>query len=159
MPLSCQCIGTCLQLMSLPFHYLSFSLVIFRCSLFNTFLFSFFKEFGHKGNAPIILFSDFFVHFDTLVLVFTWLIHGIFTQGKNSLLGENILMNIAGKNDSVSDGQDSNICTDLKNPYHEEYDIDDPERIEEIIELLLSGLKDTVCMDGKVRCCFLKVKL
>ncbi|KAJ8632216.1 hypothetical protein MRB53_025552 [Persea americana] len=63
--------------------------------------------------------------------------------GKNSLLGENILMNIAGKNDSVSDGQDSNICTDLKNPYHEEYDIDDPERIEEIIELLLSGLKDT----------------
>lgn len=61
-------------------------------------------------------------------------------------------MNIAGKNDSVTDGQDSNICTDLQTPYHEEYDIDDPERIEEIIELLLSGLKDTVCMDGKVIC-------
>lgn len=40
-----------------------FSLVIFRCSLFNTFRFSFFKEFGHKGNTPIILFSDFFCAF------------------------------------------------------------------------------------------------
>lgn len=82
------------------------------------------------------------------------MIYGIFTQGKNSSLGESILMNVAGKNDSCIHGQDINICTNLQITDLEEEDIDVSEIIEEIIELLLCGLRDTVCMDGKVICSF-----
>lgn len=68
-------------------------------------------------------------------------------QGKTSSLGENISVNASGKcnhgadMDSPSQGENSSFLQD-------EEDMDVPDIVEEIIEMLLTGLKDTVCKKG-----------
>ncbi|XP_077235475.1 ARM repeat superfamily protein [Tasmannia lanceolata] len=63
--------------------------------------------------------------------------------GRKISLGENVPTNISVKNDSCNNGQDGDTCTDIQRCSEEEDDMDVPEIIEEIIELLLSGLRDT----------------
>ncbi|XP_008812353.2 tubulin-folding cofactor D isoform X2 [Phoenix dactylifera] len=64
-------------------------------------------------------------------------------MGKNSSLGENLLLNAAGRSSSTNYGQHADNCNNTQNAIClEEEDMDVPEIVEEIIELLLSGLRD-----------------
>ncbi|XP_058084985.1 tubulin-folding cofactor D [Magnolia sinica] len=72
--------------------------------------------------------------------------HYVISQGRNSLLPENVSSNIATKNDSCDHGQEGDLSAHTQTPRcpdEEDGDMDVPEIIEEIIELLLSGLRDT----------------
>lgn len=64
--------------------------------------------------------------------------------GKNSSLGENLLLNVAGQGSSTDYGQHADSCNNTQNASClNEEDMDVPEIVEEIIELLLSGLRDS----------------
>lgn len=70
-------------------------------------------------------------------------------QGKTKSLGENMSVDASGRcnhgvdMDSRNQGNNSSYLQD-------EEDMDVPDIIEEIIEMLLTGLKDTVCKKGVI---------
>ncbi|XP_020084224.1 tubulin-folding cofactor D isoform X1 [Ananas comosus] len=64
--------------------------------------------------------------------------------GKNSSLHENLSLHIYGRDSSGDYGQDAYQLNDTENTsIPDEEDMDVPETVEEIIELLLSGLRDS----------------
>lgn len=68
-------------------------------------------------------------------------------QSKFSILGEKSPLNMSRKTGNVVDLESSNSI--LEECLQEE-EMDIPEIVEEIIELLLSGLRDTVCLQGEI---------
>nr|XP_010919466.1 tubulin-folding cofactor D isoform X3 [Elaeis guineensis] len=65
-------------------------------------------------------------------------------RGKSSSLGENLLLDAAGRSSSTNCGHHPDNCNNTQNAIClEEEDMDVPEIVEEIIELLLSGLRDS----------------
>lgn len=68
-------------------------------------------------------------------------------QGKTSSLGENISLSASGKTgDNALNAVDSN--SEPSSSCLEDEEMDVPEIVEEIIEMLLTGLRDTVCFKG-----------
>lgn len=74
-------------------------------------------------------------------------------QGRTSTLGGNITAN-GIKKDQFNDAGNNDPSYFYQDPNcQEEEDIDVPDLVEEIIELLLSGLRDTVCLKGELPLC------
>lgn len=68
-------------------------------------------------------------------------------QGRTSLLRENISLHATNRNYQLNQSLSlENSKSELGTDYPEDEDMDVPEILEEIIEMLLSGLKDTVCL-------------
>lgn len=71
-------------------------------------------------------------------------------QGRTSSLGESTSLPASKKTDQGSHVQnvDSSSSEQSSNCTQDE-DLDVPDIVEEIIEMLLSGLRDTVCLKGE----------
>lgn len=67
-------------------------------------------------------------------------------QSKTSTLGGNISSNASSETDHCNHSVVDNTKSEQYSNCTEDEDMDIPEILEEIIEILLSGLRDTVCL-------------
>lgn len=80
-------------------------------------------------------------------------------QGKTRSLGENMSSSASGNPNQTNYDLDVDNCnTDKSSSCLQDEDLDVPEIVEEIIEMLLTGLKDTVCLECEIslKACLLK---
>ena len=72
-------------------------------------------------------------------------------QGKTSSLGQNISLSASRKTHQCNYVVDIDNCiSDKSSSCLQDEDLDVPEIVEEIIEMLLTGLKDTVCLNDEI---------
>lgn len=72
-------------------------------------------------------------------------------QGRVASLGQDLLTEDAKRTDHCCQGADmksSSLNQSMSS--EEDEDMDVPELVEDIIEVLLTGLKDTVCLKGEI---------
>ena len=71
-------------------------------------------------------------------------------QGRANSLGGSISLPASRKTDKCSHGPNVDSSNSEESlDYMQDEDMDDPDLVEEIIENLLSGLRDTVCPEGE----------
>lgn len=77
------------------------------------------------------------------------LFHLLLIQAKTSSLGQNISLSATSETDQCNNNVDVAHSSSNQTPSYQE-DMDVPELVEEIIEMLLTGLRDTVCLKGEI---------